>query len=269
MIRYASEGDMDRVVELASSYDRAYDCHSQAFIKASLNRHFSVADYLLTKGANIDAYDSNSLTALIMAVKGRDREVVDYLASRGADVNRLNGFGNTPLTTAIEQLFFDMVLLLDEKGCDVRRAEHGVTALHFASMSGSYEIAEWLLNRKLDVNAVSGYGGSTPLLSAAENGHYRLVDLLVDFGAYIEAEDRNGKTPLMAAAIKQHYRVVKRLLDRGANPLNRSYFEMDAYQLAEREKDAKLIDLLKSHDENKALDSMIVNQEGNEAELVF
>lgn len=46
-----------------------------------------------------------------------------------------------------------------------------------------------------DIDATSNYG-RTPLFYAAGGGHTKIVDILVKFGAYLDAQDNDGMTPL-------------------------------------------------------------------------
>ena len=60
--------------------------------------------------------------------------------------------------------------------------------------------------------------GETPLMSAARSGNLRVVELLLDRGAAVDAvEYERHQTALMWAAAQQHADVVRLLAARGAN----------------------------------------------------
>lgn len=53
-----------------------------------------------------------------------------------------------------------------------------------------------------------------PLLEAARSGHEKMVKLLIDHGANIEARDREPETPLRLVAVYDHGAIVKHFVDR-------------------------------------------------------
>ncbi|KAH0604811.1 uncharacterized protein H6S33_006479 [Morchella sextelata] len=61
--------------------------------------------------------------------------------------------------------------------------------------------------------------GRTALQAAAEGGHTRVLSLLIERGAHINAppQGQSGRTALQAAAGNGHTRIVSELLERGAN----------------------------------------------------
>ena len=59
--------------------------------------------------------------------------------------------------------------------------------------------------------------GWTPLHHAAFNGHASTIDLLLQKGAFVDAEDGSARSPLMLAASQGHEKAVERLLQCGAN----------------------------------------------------
>lgn len=75
----------------------------------------------------------------------------------------------------------------------------------------------------------------TPLLTAAERGSLRLVDLLLRAGASVDGRCGcdAGETPLFAAAVRGHAPVVERLLAAGASP-SAAPGEASALEVAER-----------------------------------
>ena len=66
------------------------------------------------------------------------------------------------------------------------------------------------------LHSVKDIYGSTPLRQAAVLGLTETVQLLLDWGADIEAKDDNGETPLHMAALRDRTEMVQLLLGRGA-----------------------------------------------------
>ncbi len=85
--------------------------------------------------------------------------------------------------------------------------------LHNAAREGGAELASVLLDGGADINGTDDLG-RTPLLYAAEHGHDRVVELLLQEGADTEAT-WEGWTPLSASAGNGHKDVVERLLSSG------------------------------------------------------
>ncbi len=70
----------------------------------------------------------------------------------------------------------------------------------------------------IDVDEKSPLFGWTPLIVAASNGDWHLVQYLIDSGANVNLADDSGGTPLFAASWHKHPVVVEKLLKAGANP---------------------------------------------------
>jgi ankyrin repeat protein len=66
---------------------------------------------------------------------------------------------------------------------------------------------------------VGGYGGLTPLLLAARDGHRATAKALLDRGADVDQPSAgDGTTPLLMATINGHFDMAEELLERGADP---------------------------------------------------
>lgn len=67
---------------------------------------------------------------------------------------------------------------------------------------------------------VKGHAGHTPLILAAINGRAKVIEKLVDVGAYVDEKDVsfNGWTALIWAAHKGYNDVVQKLISLGSNP---------------------------------------------------
>jgi ankyrin repeat protein len=66
----------------------------------------------------------------------------------------------------------------------------------------------------LSFTKLSQNGGSA-ILFAASNGHKQVVDLLVQRGVQVDAQDDKGWTALMHAAVYHHLDIVKTLVTKG------------------------------------------------------
>lgn len=109
----------------------------------------------------------------------------------------------------------------------------GATPLYLASSQGHMDIVNYLLSQRADPNIPLDFtiGGFTPLLSAIDRGHSKVVQalLLLDSSTvsryYMQADPNMGsaqgqgfsQSPLLFAVIKGKSKIVKYLLDSGAN----------------------------------------------------
>jgi ankyrin repeat protein len=106
---------------------------------------------------------------------------------------------------------------LDETGMDVdAKAEDGRTALYWASELGHDKIVQMLLDRGAEVNAQGGMYGNV-LYAASAEGHDKVVQMLLDRGADVNAQDGHYGNALQAASVSGHGKIVQMLLDRGAD----------------------------------------------------
>ena len=91
----------------------------------------------------------------------------------------------------------------------------GLTLLMSAAGNGHERVVELLIRHGAEIDK-QNYRGRTALMSAASYGHERVVELLLQRGAEINKQDSDGFSALMVAAGSGHERVVELLLRRGA-----------------------------------------------------
>jgi ankyrin repeat protein len=109
--------------------------------------HLEVAEYLLGKGADVNAAATNGTgyNALTGAVASGHTSIVAWLLANGADPNYRYGAGYSPLLTAAANGHLGIVSLLLASGADLHaKANDGKTALRFAQQRGHAEVTEFL-----------------------------------------------------------------------------------------------------------------------------
>lgn len=108
-------------------------------------------------------------------------------------------------------------------------------------------MVEFLIGRKAHIEH-RDKKGYTPLILAADGGHEKVVELLLNNGADIEAQsERTKDTALSLACTKGRYEVVELLLKRGANKEHRNVSDYTPLSLAASGGYVNIIKLLLTH----------------------
>ncbi len=114
----------------------------------------------LQRGADVNARDSTSRTALMLAVIKDKPELAMFLVKAGASVNAADDFGQTPLMWAAMGGNASLVSYLIEKGANVKATDvHGSDAL-MMSVHGNRKTAEILVKAGAEPRQTDTYGKS-------------------------------------------------------------------------------------------------------------
>ena len=181
---------------------------------AAVMGHIGVVELLLEKGANIEGICSLRRTPLHLAALLENIAMVDLLLQKGANTEARTtwtlDFPNVK-TKGDEayQRSFDPSQVFSNAGSIDR------TVLQLAAMEGSEKVVRLLVDHGADIEATSD-GGVTALLDAASKGHVLVVGLLLEKGADIKAVDNRIWTALHRAASGDQVPVVRMLLEKGA-----------------------------------------------------
>jgi uncharacterized protein len=150
------------------------------------------------------------------AIEIDDGRAVTALLARGFDPNTPDAKGQFGLFLALRgESYKAAQALLSHPELKVDAANStDETALMMAALRGSVEWCQRLLDRGAQVNRE----GWAPLHYAASGPEAKVLSLLLDRGAAIDAQAANGATALMMAASYGSEDSVVLLLARGANP---------------------------------------------------
>jgi ankyrin repeat protein len=151
------------------------------------------------------------------AIETKNTKAVHELLKQKADVNAAQSDGMTALHWAAWHDDFETVQRLIAAGANVQATNrYGVTALSLACTNGNKEIVELLLDSGAHAQAALP-GGETALMTASRTGRLGPVNALLAHGADVNARERKGQTALMWAAAEGHVEVVDSLLKAGAD----------------------------------------------------
>lgn len=118
---------------------------------------------------------------MIAAWEGRI-EMMALFLEHGASIDLRNAHGETALALAAWRGQLDAVRWLLEKGAAINAPSRQWSALHYAVFAGHHDVAELLMARGADIDALST-NGSSVLMMAIYEGHRDLVRTLIERGA--------------------------------------------------------------------------------------
>lgn len=122
-----------------------------------------------------------------------------------------------PLMHSVRKGYEDIVGMLLQMGCEVNDTDfHKRTPLYIATFCGRQEVVDMLLKNNADINLCDDIG-KTPLYAAAQEGHDKIIKLLIT-ESDVNKCDNNKRSPLFVASEEGHTLVVDLLLKNHADP---------------------------------------------------
>ena len=204
---------------------------SALHLAAPANQYDVVKLLLENKTLQLDLVNREGRTPLQAALEKGVAPSSSLLIAAGADVNALDPQGVTPLMTAARQNFIDIVEAMLKKGAKADAIGNaGETPLAYAAQNGAIRAVKALLSAAAEQGGTLDLTG--PLCIAAERGHGRIVELLLEAGAAVNGLNRQEQTALMGAAKNDNEEVLEILLKAGANPAIADPHNMQAYDHA-------------------------------------
>ncbi|XP_062568050.1 serine/threonine-protein phosphatase 6 regulatory ankyrin repeat subunit B-like [Saccostrea cucullata] len=177
-----------------------------------------VCEYLVNHYPDLlEIRDNDGWTVLHSACRGGSAEIVSLLIEKGMDFNALSNGGKTILHIAClngkievcEYLVNDYPHLLEVKDKSIN------TVLHDAAWEGNAQIVKLLIEKKMDIYSVQGYG-ETILHQCCCSGKMEMCEYLVKpFSDLLEIRDNDGNTVLHSACSGGSLEIVSFLIENG------------------------------------------------------
>jgi len=182
------------------------------FFRAVQTDDDSAVARLLQLGLDPNAHDEGGQSAICLAVHSRSDRVVDVLLKDPRlDINSRNRVGETALMLAALQGRLELAQRLIQKGASI--SQDGWNPLHYAATGPEPKIVALLLQRGAPIEARSP-NGTTALMMAAGYGSEESVTLLLAQHADATTRNERGLNAADFARIAGRQQLTKRLESR-------------------------------------------------------
>jgi len=172
-------------------------CLEKPIHHAAYNGDLEKVKEIIERDPNqINVQDAKDFTPLHLASGKGHTEIVEFLLNHGANTELETCTGHTPMMLAA-----------------------------WYAVDGKYETIKTLLEHGAKVNHKEDGDGSTALHYAAMYSGKEVINLLISYGADVNAKDEHQITPLHQAAMLNNIEAAKALVEHGADIFAKTYHD--------------------------------------------
>ncbi|XP_054721947.1 protein phosphatase 1 regulatory subunit 12A-like [Uloborus diversus] len=230
--------EVERLLEQGTDINTANVDGLTALHQACIDNNLDMVQFLVEHGCDVNRGDNEGWTPLHATASCGFISIAKYLIENGANVAAVNNDGDLPIDIAESSEMEEFLSnVLDEKGidCDEARSEEERIMLEDAT--------EMLSSNKF-LDKIHLRTGASALHVAAAKGYISVMNILIQAGADLNAQDNDGWTPLHAAAHWGQKEACAVLADSLANMDIQNFAGQTCFDVAEPEL-VKLLEELK------------------------
>ncbi len=184
--------------------------YGKSSIKENLKKHHI---FLKEKDKEYDGTTTYELEGypIHMAVSKGCFDIVELLVNNKVDLSIANQDHETPLDIAWQKKDSDILALLIKHGAQLNDYKKGITLCHLAAAQEELSVIEILIQQGVELNA-QDKEGLTPVHLAAAKGKAGVIDLFLKQGIFLNSLDKQGFTPLHWAIANGEIEVITQLV---------------------------------------------------------
>jgi len=187
--------------------------------KAILYNKRNIFNFLIERIKNINSYNSDGETLLMVACNHKNIDIIKLLISRNASINFISSRGYSALYVAVASNNEQAVKILIENGAGILcKGYEGGELLFLSIQIPNYNIFKIILDNGADINYIKG--SRTTLMHAAQQGNAEIAKTLIEKGVPINTVDCEGDTALALSIDNKKNNKIKifnLLISSGAN----------------------------------------------------
>ncbi|XP_050411361.1 putative ankyrin repeat protein RF_0381 [Patella vulgata] len=176
---------------------------------------------LLEAGADVNLFDEDGVTPLMVAAQQRNGELIELLISLGANVHACDLSGKSACHYSLERAYDDtmkskeLLEIFVKEGVSFATSNPDVILWHWIDPTPDIEFLKFLVNNGLEVHKIGSCEENLLHCLKHENFTEALMEYLLEIGVDINQQDKNGDTPLISAASDMKQDLLKYLVNIG------------------------------------------------------